>query len=253
VPILLRPTAPVAPDALLPGDPSRAMALAQALVEAPRMSNHGHGLWGYHGEADGGWALTIQATGVGGPSGAMVLADLAELGTERAVHIGPCVSLEEGLGVGDLLIADRVLAADGTSAALGAERWVEPDPGLFEALTAAAGTAARMAAVASVDLVWDPAGDERPPRAWRAGEWVSEGALAAEMQAAALLALGARLEVAVACVLFVSDLEAGPSGEDAERRLTEAAARAGEIGALALRTAADPAAQESGSETVNRS
>ena len=47
VPILLRSTAPVAADALLPGDPGHALTLAQALLDEPRMSNHAHGLWGY--------------------------------------------------------------------------------------------------------------------------------------------------------------------------------------------------------------
>jgi uridine phosphorylase len=252
VPTLLRPTGPVAPDALLPGDPARAMALAQHLLEAPRMSNHGHGLWGYHGKTAEGMALTVQATGVGGPSAAMVLADLAELGTTRAVCVGPCVSLGGDDRVGDLLVADRVLAADGTSAALGAGRWEEPDPDLFAALTSVAGPAARPASVASVDLVWDPAA-ERPSATRRARESVSEGTVAADMQAATLLAIGGRRDVAVACLLVVSDVDAGPSSRSEGERLGAASARAGEIGALALREAGEAARQESGSETVSRS
>jgi uridine phosphorylase len=253
VPILLRPTAPVAPDALLPGDPARAMRLAQALLEAPRMSNHAHGLWGYHGTTADGRPLTVQATGVGAPSGAMVLADLAELGTRRAVRVGPCVSLAEGLRIGDLVIAERVLAADGTSAALGARRWVEPDPGLSEALMAATGPAAQPATVASTDVLWEPTGEDGSPHASRAGEWASQGALAAEMQAAALFALGARLGVAVACLLVVADVQAGPSGDADEEKLAEASIRAAEIGSAALRTAGQVAAQVSGSETLSRS
>ncbi len=53
-PLHLRPKTPYAPDALLPGDPGRAMALAQQLLTEPKMSNHNRGLWGYSGEtADG--------------------------------------------------------------------------------------------------------------------------------------------------------------------------------------------------------
>ena len=44
------------------------------------MSNHARGLWGYSGRTPAGAELTIQATGMGGPSAAVVLADLAELG-----------------------------------------------------------------------------------------------------------------------------------------------------------------------------
>src|SRR5215217_1396891 len=80
----LHPTAPIAPDAILPGDPGRALALAQDLLEGPRMSNHHRGLWGYYGETKaGGRPLTIQSTGIGGPSSAVVLAELAELGGRR--------------------------------------------------------------------------------------------------------------------------------------------------------------------------
>src|SRR4051812_49800233 len=67
--IHVHPTAPLADRALLPGDPGRALALAQALCDAPaKMFNHNRGLWGYTGTALDGAALTIQSTGIGGPS-----------------------------------------------------------------------------------------------------------------------------------------------------------------------------------------
>ena len=49
VPARLRPTAPIAADAILVGDPGRALLLAQELLEEPKMSNHARGLWGYSG------------------------------------------------------------------------------------------------------------------------------------------------------------------------------------------------------------
>jgi purine-nucleoside phosphorylase len=45
-PIHLRPTAELAERVLLPGDPGRALALAQLLIEGPLMFNHHRGLWG---------------------------------------------------------------------------------------------------------------------------------------------------------------------------------------------------------------
>jgi purine-nucleoside phosphorylase len=44
VPKRLRPTAPIGADAILVGDPGRALLLAQELLEAPKMSNHARGL-----------------------------------------------------------------------------------------------------------------------------------------------------------------------------------------------------------------
>src|SRR5579875_663085 len=88
--IHLRPTAPLAERVLLPGDPGRALALAQSLLEGPRMFNHHRGLWGYTGTAPDGLPLTIQATGMGGPSAAIVLAELIALGARRAIRVGSC-------------------------------------------------------------------------------------------------------------------------------------------------------------------
>ena len=90
VPARLRPTAPIAPEAILVGDPGRALLLAQELLEQPKMSNHARGLWGYSGSTPEDHALTIQSTGIGGPSAALVLADLAELGVKRVSRSGGC-------------------------------------------------------------------------------------------------------------------------------------------------------------------
>ena len=54
MPARLRPTAPIAADAVLVGDPGRALMLAQALLEQPKMSNHARGLWGYSGRTPDG-------------------------------------------------------------------------------------------------------------------------------------------------------------------------------------------------------
>src|SRR5450759_3800888 len=71
-PIHIHPTAELAERVLLPGDPGRALLLAQSLLEAPKMFNHNRGLWGYSGVASDGYLLTIQSTGMGGPSAAIV-------------------------------------------------------------------------------------------------------------------------------------------------------------------------------------
>ena len=74
---------------LLPGDPGRALALAQVVLGDDRlMFNHHRGLWGYTGTAADGEPLTIQSTGMGGPSAAIVLEELAALGVRRAVRVG---------------------------------------------------------------------------------------------------------------------------------------------------------------------
>jgi uridine phosphorylase len=179
-PVHLRPTAPVAARALLPGDPGRALALAQALLgDDRRMSNHHRGLWGYTGTALDGEALTIQSTGIGGPSAAVVLEELAALGVSVALRLGTCRALDDELRVGALLAVTEVLSADGTSRALGAPPRRALDAGLTAAL---AESADRAGPVVSTDLFYDA--DGAAGAAWR-----TEGALARDLQTAALAAV----------------------------------------------------------------
>lgn len=181
VPTYLRPTAPIAADALLPSDPGHALLLAQELLGAPLMSNHAYGLWGYHGETDAGRPLTIQSTGIGGASAAVVLRELAEHGVRRTVRVGACAPLDGALHTQGPLVVDRAVT-------VGCEAGANADPGLTRRLAAAAGPDARIGTVASVDPLDD---DPSAPA----------GSLATDFESAALLALGLRLGVAVGALL----------------------------------------------------
>jgi uridine phosphorylase len=192
-PIHLRPTAALAERVLLPGDPGRALALAQGVLLQPLMFNHHRGLWGYTGTAPDGEPLSIQATGMGGPSAAIVLEELIALGVRRAIRVGTCGALVPGLKLGELIVAREAICADGTSRALGAGERVDADPELTEALILSA-PSAQVGTVLSVDLFYD---DGRRPAA--------PGALAIEMEAASLFAVGAAAGIPVACLLAVSD------------------------------------------------
>jgi len=226
-PLHLRPKTPYAPDVLLPGDPGRAMVLAQQLLTEPKMSNHNRGLWGYSGETADGHPLSIQSTGVGGPSAALVLQELGEVGVRRAIRVGTCGALDEALGLGELLCAGAALPEDGTSAALGADGPARPDPALQKRLR----RRAEPVTVASTDLFYEPDGTAR-------GRWIAAGARAVEMEAATLFTLGARLGVAMGCLLVVSDVF--PGGE--RRRITDddLAAAVERMGVAALETLEEP-------------
>jgi DeoD family purine-nucleoside phosphorylase len=226
-PIHLKPAAELAPRVLLPGDPRRALLVAQALLESPRMFNHHRGLWGYTGTARDGALLTVQATGMGGPSAAIVVHELIALGARTLVRIGTCAGLVPELGLGDLLVVTRAIAADGTSAALGAGDIVSPDEGLTAALGKASGAAA--GPVVSSDLFYDP----RPERFTR---WAEQGAVGLEMEAATVLHAAAVQGATAACLLGVTDLLTAK----AERRridasgLEELGLRLGEVAATAV-------------------
>jgi len=192
-PIHLRPATELADRVLLPGDPHRALTVAQAILAEPLMFNHARGLWGYTGRARDGAPLSVQSTGMGGPSAAIVIEELIGLGARTLIRIGTCGAVVPGIGLGELVAAEAVLCADGTSAALGAEESLEADPGLTGALVAAG---ARAVTAISTDLFYDP----RPAPAW-----AQTAAEVVELEAATLLALTRRHGVTAAVLLAVTD------------------------------------------------
>ena len=176
-PVILKPHAPVAERVLLPGDPGRALRLAQQLIDGPRMLNHHRGLWGYTGPAADGAPLTIQSTGLGGPSAAAVVAELVGLGARRLVRVGTAA----GLGatpLGTLVVVEAALAGDGASRALGAGR---PRGRRRRADRGAARRPARPGRLGR---------RARPGAAPGTGR--AQGALAADLATAAVLAAAAR-------------------------------------------------------------
>jgi uridine phosphorylase len=222
----LRPTTDLAERVLLPGDPGRALALAQTLIATPRMFNHHRGLWGYTGLAlADGEPLTIQSTGMGGPSAAIVLTELIALGARRAIRVGTCGALHADITLGELVIARESICADGTSRALGAGERVAGDSLLTRALIDAA-PAAHAGPVVSVDLFYDDARERRH----------TADAIAIEMETATLFAVGARAGIQVACVLAVSDTFSvdGLRTRIDDRALLAAAESMGEAALVAL-------------------
>ncbi len=234
--IHIHPTAPLAPRVLLPGDPGRALLLAQALLEAPKMFNHHRGLWGYSGTAADGRPLTIQSTGMGGPSAAIVISELIELGARRLLRVGTCGAIDGSLSLGELLIATAAIPEDGTSRALGAASPVAADEDLLAHLRAAAGRTGPdlpEGVVVSTDLFYDP----RPDVEQR---WRRDGAVAVEMETAALFTLAARHEIEAASLLIVSDVLLPARRRIGADELRDAEHRLGDLAAGALARADDP-------------
>lgn len=233
-PIGLQPTADLAERVLLPGDPARALLLAEALLDAPKMFNHHRGLWGYTGLAADGEPLTIQSTGMGGPSAAIVISELADLGARRLLRVGTCGALQAGLELGDLIVATEAIPADGTSRSLGAGDRLPAGSDLLIALSdsVSAEPGVHSGPIVSTDLFYDGRGLER--------EWSKAGALAVEMEAATLYALAAVRELDAAALLVVSDLVLPTRMRIGQDELRAAEQRMGQAALRALRPAAAP-------------
>ena len=158
---------------------------------------------------------------MGGPSAAIVLHELIALGARRAIRVGTCGALDGGLELGDLVVAHESLAADGTSRTLGAGERIAADRELTAALADAAEGRVRPPTIVSTDLFYEHS--SKRERDWRAA-----GAVAVEMEAAALFAVGARAGVPVACVLTVSNVLGDDPTEQQEQIDDEALLAAAE-------------------------
>ncbi len=213
LPSVLQLVNPVAPRAIVVGDPGRALALAQRLLDRPLMCNHRRGLWGYTGAASDGEPLTIQSTGVGGASAAPVIRELAAAGITRMVRAGTAIDRSATAPV-PLAIVTTAIARDGVSRALGVADGTRllPDPALTARLEAAVPATRTLA---SVDLLPHDGG---PP---------ADGGDAIDRQTAAFLAAAARWGVAAAAIVgFPAPVEDEQQRDAGWHALGDAAAAA---------------------------
>lgn len=99
--------------ALLPGDPGRVEALAKALGPAEYVGCHReYTSWLTYIEDE---AVLVCSTGMGGPSVAIGLEELACLGIKNFIRVGTTGSIQEQVELGDVVINKAAVRLDGTS------------------------------------------------------------------------------------------------------------------------------------------
>ena len=103
----------VAPYALLPGDPGRVPIVAAHWDEAHLVSQNREYVT-YTGVYKG-VPITCTSTGIGCPSTAIAIEELARLGTRVFIRIGTCGTFQDYAQSGDLAIFDAAMRYDGTS------------------------------------------------------------------------------------------------------------------------------------------
>src|SRR5919205_4582585 len=188
---------------LLPGDPLRAKYVAENFFEDARLVNEERGMLGYTGTYEGK-PVSIQATGMGCPSTAIVTEELAQLGARNLVRIGTCGGYHPEMGFGDLVIATAATPDDGTVSSL--TRGVPYAPSAhFDVVHAAyhaaesVGRRTFVGPIVTSDLFYDPT--EEP-----ATLWGNLGVLAVEMEASAIFTIAAMHGVKTGCLLTVSNI-----------------------------------------------
>jgi purine-nucleoside phosphorylase len=187
---------------LLPGDPLRAKYVAETFLDGAVERNSERGLLGYTGTFEGS-PVSVQATGMGCPSAAIVIEELAQLGVRRMLRIGTCGGLQPDMQLGDLIVAVSAVAADSTAAHLvGEPHAPTADWQLVHGAVHSAkelGRPVRVGPIVSSDLFYNPDDGQY-------GRWSDRGILAVEMEAAVLFTLGALRKFAAGCLLTVSDV-----------------------------------------------
>ena len=188
---------------LLPGDPLRAKYIADTFMEDVVQRNAERGMLGYTGTFNG-TPVSVQASGMGCPSAAIVIEELVQLGVKKLMRVGTCGGLQPDLAIGDLVIAMSATAADATASHYVGDEPHAPtaDFGLVhEAVHQAKhlGKPVRVGPIVSSDIFYPPDPDQ-------ARRWSDRGILAVEMEAAVLFTLGALRRIQAGCMLIVSDV-----------------------------------------------
>ena len=177
---------------LAPGDPFRTPLIAKHLDGAKEVA-FSREYRTFTGTLEG-VKVSAMSTGMGGPSVAIGLEELHELGVHTVLRVGTCGALQPGIKMGDLVIAVGAVRSEGT-----------PDaylPRGFPAIAShevvgALTDAARaeqvtyhVGLIRSVDALYSDLAPERMPRPAEAREeiemWTRAGVLANDMETSTL-------------------------------------------------------------------
>jgi len=98
---------------LLPGDPERVEVIAELWDGAEELAHHRE-----YRTVSGEYAgepVAVTSTGIGSPSAAIAVEELARVGVETFIRVGSCGAIQEGIEIGDLVITTGAVRQEGTS------------------------------------------------------------------------------------------------------------------------------------------
>lgn len=192
---------------LLPGNPDRVEAMAQFL-DHPHfvMRNREYCTW--TGELEG-QTVSIVSTGIGGPSAAIAMEELIELGAHTFIRTGTCGMLQPDSRRGDLFIPTGCVRGGGTTLAYVPVHYpAVAHPDLVQALKRAAtrhATRVHLGITECKDAFYLETPEKLPLGAkaeeqWRV--WERANVLATEMESDTLFVIASIRNVRAASVLF---------------------------------------------------
>ena len=182
---------------ILPGDPDRCEQIASYLENPVHVGQkREYNIW--NGTLDGE-TVTVCSTGIGGPSTAIAVEELANCGADTLIRVGTCGGIDLSVECGDLVIASGAVRQDGTSHEYAPAAFpATPTPEVLFALMQAAeasGARTHTGVVQSKDSFYGQHSPLTKPTSaqllelWEA--WKRLGVLASEMEASTLFTVGA--------------------------------------------------------------
>ena len=103
----------VARYVLLPGDPERVPKISSLWDEAKEIAFHRE--YRTHTGKYKGVPISVTSTGIGGPSTAIAVEELAAIGADTFIRVGSTGAIQPGMEIGDLIIARAAVRLEGTS------------------------------------------------------------------------------------------------------------------------------------------
>lgn len=216
---------------ILPGDPGRCEKIAAFFDEPYHVStNREYNIW--NGKI-AGETVSVCSTGIGGPSTAIAVEELAACGVHTFIRIGTCGGISLDVRSGDVVIASGAVRQDGTSREYAPIEFpAVPDADVLFALRAAADEldfANHTGVVQAKDSFYGQHSPARMPTSsdllekWEA--WKRLGVLASEMESGTLFTVGSFLRVrsgaVFSCVWNQERFNAGLDTNDDETHDTE--------------------------------
>ena len=98
----------------LPGAPERCEILAKSFDPNPKHLNFHREFNSFLSEYNG-HKILVCSTGMGGPSTAICMEELAAIGVKYFIRVGTCGSIQENINLGDLVINTGSVRLEGTS------------------------------------------------------------------------------------------------------------------------------------------
>ncbi len=233
---------------ILPGDPGRCEKIARLLDDPYHVStNREYNIW--NGRLDGE-TVTVCSTGIGGPSAAIAIEELAACGAHTFIRVGTCGGIDLKVKSGDVVIASGAVRQDGTSREYAPLEFpAVSDPELLFAMRQASKALDYPTHIGVVQAKDSFYGQHSPARMPISGEllakweaWKRLGVLASEMESGTLFVVASHLRVKCGGVFSVvwnqERANAGLDTDADEQHDTECAIRVA-IEALRLRIAED--------------